>query len=97
MNAECDFINAAVGGGGLEGFCVRCYQCCCGNGEERIERRAMTSTTELSNRSLLGGDDDGEAGSNDGVDEREAESKTPTVYAGAAGSTLETPLHMDEV
>ena len=50
------------------------------------------STTELSNRSLIGGDDDGEAGSNDGVDEREAESKTPTVYAGAAGSTLETPL-----
>ena len=50
------------------------------------------STTELSNRSLLGGDDEGEAGSYDGVDEREAESKTPTVCAGAAGSTLETPL-----
>ena len=52
----------------------------------------MGSTTELSNRSLLGGDDDGEADSYDGVDEREAESKTPTVCAGSAGSTLKTPL-----
>jgi hypothetical protein len=74
------------------GCCVRCHQCCCRIGVERSERRAMMSTTELSNRSLLGGDDEGEAGSYDGVDEREAESKTPTVCAGAAGSTLETPL-----
>ena len=52
----------------------------------------MGSTTELSNRSLLGGDDEGEAGSYDGVDEHEAEMKTPTLCAGIAGSTLETPL-----
>ena len=36
------------------GCCVRLHRCCCGNGGERSERRAMGSTTELSNRSLLG-------------------------------------------
>ena len=50
----------------------------------------MGSTTELSNRSLLGGDDVGNAGNNDGFDERRTESKSRS--AGAVGSTLETPL-----
>ena len=68
-----------------------CHQCCCGKSRERSGRRAMgRSTTELSNRSLLGGDDEGKAGGDDGFDEREAESKRPS--AGAIGSTLETPL-----
>ena len=67
-----------------------CHQCCCGKSRERSGRRAMGSTTELSNRSLLGGDDEGKAGVDDGFDEREAESKRPS--AGAIGSTLETPL-----
>ena len=49
----------------------------------------MGSTTELSNRSLLGGDDDGEAGNYDDMDMR-VESKTPS--AGSVGSTLATPL-----
>ena len=50
----------------------------------------MGSTTELSNRSLLGGDEEGLFGYDDGFDVHGAESKTPS--AGAAGSTLETPL-----
>ena len=70
---------------------MRCHQCCRRNNRESRGRRAMgRSTTELSNRSLLGGDDVGNADNNDGFDEREAESKTPS--AGAVRSTLETPL-----
>ena len=52
----------------------------------------MVSTTELSNRSLLGGGDEGGAGTKQVTfaDARGAESKTPS--EGSVGSTLETPL-----
>jgi hypothetical protein len=67
-----------------------CHQCCCGKSRERSGRRDLGSITELPNRSLLGGDNEGKAGGDDGFGEREAESKRPS--AGAIGSTLETPL-----
>jgi hypothetical protein len=61
------------------GCCVRLHRCCCcGNGGERRGRWAMGSTTELSNRSLLGDiDDERDGGHVGGVSSTMGSLQTP--------------------